>query len=197
MPDWLRSGLYPRRLARFVSYLVNVRSLLRELRGILVLLRFWTAGGITLQQQLAPREGASRGHLQLLIQPDGDAILSVPRGFGSMEGDAAAAETLFERAKTELVRIARHGFEPAARSLVRALDMVLLWIGGIAVVAAVESGEWVQQLVSSVAALLLVGLRAALGGALRRRLLRALKERVASAFGGALPGATPAPTIAA
>ncbi len=115
--------------------LVDLPAALRELASIGPLLSFWQDGGIRLAHSLPEARGAPC-EIALLLQPDGDALLILPRSFGERPGDAEAARELLSAGVARLEAIVG-GVSVALPALVRrAIDGCLLAIWIIATMAA-------------------------------------------------------------
>lgn len=95
-----------------------------DLRNVRDLGRFWSEGGLNVTYSYARGEHGT-ALLALLVQPDGDLIASVPRGFGGHSNDAAAAGELLKRAETELTAVARNGFGGGVRLVEWAADLAV------------------------------------------------------------------------
>ena len=113
---------------------------------------FWNDGGLTLEE---PPGDDCRA--RILLQPDGDVIVSLPKSFGSDPEDLQVAERLMRRAETELNHVAREGLAGAANTAVRVIDVGLAGLLVASAVPVVTSGE--------IAALGWMAIPAALGSA--------------------------------
>ncbi len=108
-----------------VRRLLDWRLLRTDIGALPHLHQFWQDGGLTVSQAFV-RNGGEAASLSLLIQPDGDVLLSVPPGFGQSTEDVAAAESLIRSAKAEFARFAKTGLAAVERTILRLLDLVVV-----------------------------------------------------------------------
>lgn len=139
---------------------------------------FWRQGGLRLVQPLAPR-GEAAATASLLIQPDGDVVLSVPSDFGVDPGDLDAGRALVGSGAAAIRRIARNGYGQVSRSLARMIDvggggLVLAMWGGMAAAEAAIS----TLVVGAALTLLAAAGRLVFGHLLMPRLQRMAFERL-------------------
>lgn len=114
---------------RPLNPLPHVASLRDHARSVPEQIAFWSEGGLRLTQPV-PRGDGPPAYLTLLLQPDGDVVLSVPRRFGESADDAAAARALFVRAEAALLRLSRTGFGALANlaPAVMHLTLAAIWL---------------------------------------------------------------------
>lgn len=123
----------PRRLLRRavpppIRRLADWRQIRTDIDALPGLHRLWQDGGLTVSHGFV-RNGGAPASLSLLIQPDGDVLLSVPSGFGATAEDIAAAESLIGSARAEFSRVAKTGLAAVERTILRLLDMVVVASG--------------------------------------------------------------------
>lgn len=84
---------------------------------------FWRNGGLTIEVPLdrSPQAGVK---LRLLLQPDGDVVLSAPSCFGQAESDAIAARVLLNRGRAGMLRVARTGYDRLSRLASGGFDLL-------------------------------------------------------------------------
>ncbi|MDO6416135.1 hypothetical protein Q4F19_17245 [Sphingomonas sp. BIUV-7] len=110
--------------------------------------------------------------MAILVQPDGDMVLSVPSDFGADDGDLAAGRALICRAGESVRRIGADGYGRLSCRVARLID---LGLGGLVVAGWTAGGLHAAPLAWSAAATVIAG-----GGRwVVRRSLPPFAERVA------------------
>ena len=165
-----------RSLARRLNPLAVARSLREGVRAVPELADFWSRGGIRLVQPV-PRAEGPPALMSLLLQPDGDVVLSVPRRFGIEATDAEAAAALFVRADAALHRIGGTWLGALAE-----LPAALAWVVLAGLWVRTLWPPWTAAILSPVAWLLLPSAALALLGTVARPRLRALAKAAALAW---------------
>jgi hypothetical protein len=121
---WLLRRLVPSPLRRLADW----RQIRTDIDALPHLHRLWQDGGLTVSHAFV-RNGGAPASLSLLIQPDGDVLLSVPSGFGASAEDIAAAESLIGSARAEFSRVAKTGLAAVERTILRSLDLMVVASG--------------------------------------------------------------------
>ncbi|AQR75251.1 hypothetical protein [Sphingomonas sp. LM7] len=109
------------------AYLFDVRAIRDEWAALGELAEFWTKGGLAIDQEVRRGDG-SIVWLRMLLQPNGDVVLSIPPGFGTAAGDAEAASTLLAQGTQLLGRNGGRQLTAASDLPMRGVDY--LTIGG-------------------------------------------------------------------